>query len=174
MEEDAIQPAPLNSAPAPISNFGPSFSTRKPCTGDSQVCSTIRIVMVHCTSESAAPVVFWNDGTNSVQTYCGLEITIMTTKPMRSWIQRVAAVSAASRSIVPSVGDPKVRAWVMGAPPAGEEPVAAATQEWCHRPGLCNQIMLGQSADFKGYSGSWSRARQHPRRPLPQFWAILA
>ena len=84
MEDDAIQPAPLNSAPAPISNFGPSFSTRKPCTGDSQVCSTIRIVIVHWTSDRSAPVVFWNEGTNRVQTYCGLEITIMTMKPMSS------------------------------------------------------------------------------------------
>ena len=104
MEDDAIQPAPLNSAPAPISNFGPSFSTRKPCTGDNQVCSTIRIVIVHCTSESAAPVVFWNDGTNRVQTYCGLEITIMTMKPMMSWTQRVAAVSATPISMVSRVG----------------------------------------------------------------------
>ena len=39
------------------------------------------------------PVVFWNDGTNSVQTYCGPEIVIITMKPSKSWIQRTLAVS---------------------------------------------------------------------------------
>ena len=73
--------APLSTAPAPISNLGPNLSTRHPCTGDSHVCSTMRIVIVHCTSESNEPVVFCNGAVNKVQTYCGLEIVIMTMKP---------------------------------------------------------------------------------------------
>src|SRR2546422_10393947 len=95
MYEDAIQPAPLISAPRPISTFGPIFSTRKPCNGDSQVCSTIKNVIVHCTSERIALVDFWNDGTNSVQTYCGLEIAIMTMKPIKSCIQAAELEAAA-------------------------------------------------------------------------------
>ena len=59
-------------------------------------------------------MVFWNEGTNRVQTYCGLEIAIMTMKPSSSWSQRVPAPAAApakSRSIVPYV-----RAQWSGAP----------------------------------------------------------
>src|SRR6516162_7454087 len=90
MYDDAIQPAPFTNAPSPIRSFGPKRSTRNPCIGASQVCKTIKMVMVHCTSERIAPVVFWNDGTNRVQTYWGLEIVIITMKPKRSWIQRAA------------------------------------------------------------------------------------
>src|SRR3984893_7080985 len=62
------------------------------------------MVIVHCTSDRITPVVFWNDGTNSVQTYCELEIVIMTMKPRRSWIQRALLPAASeSRSIVPNV-----------------------------------------------------------------------
>src|SRR4029453_16287764 len=61
----------------------------------------MRIVMVHCTSDRIAPVVFWKDGTNSVHTYCGLEIVIMTMKPSSSCIQRaLAAVPAIPGEIV--------------------------------------------------------------------------
>ena len=55
-----------------------------------------------------------------------------------------------------------------------EGPVEAASQERCHHPGAGHQITPSQPADFKGYFRSCSRARQHPRRPLPQFWAVLA
>ena len=66
---------------------------RNPCSGESQVCRTIKEVIVHWTSERIEPVVFWNDGTNKVQTYCGLEIVIITMKPNNSCIQRALAAS---------------------------------------------------------------------------------
>ena len=44
---------------------------------------------VICTAGSAAPVAAWKGLTNSVQTYCGLEMAIMTTRPSRSWTRLV-------------------------------------------------------------------------------------
>ena len=37
---------------------------------------------------------------NSAQTYCGLEIAIMQTRPSRSWIQRVDAAGTAMGALV--------------------------------------------------------------------------
>ena len=64
-------------------------SISQPCTGEKKVWSTISIVKATCTAARLAPVVAWNGFTNSVQTYCGLEIVIMTRRPRASWIHRV-------------------------------------------------------------------------------------
>jgi hypothetical protein len=38
-------------------------------------------------------VLSWNGFTNSVQTYCGLEIDIIAIRPSNSWIHRVDEVA---------------------------------------------------------------------------------
>src|SRR6185312_325629 len=85
---DSTQPNPESAQPAITSFCGPKRSTSQPCSGDSQVCSTIRIEMVTWMAARLPPVAVWNGFTNRVQTYCGLEIAIMATSPRVSWIQR--------------------------------------------------------------------------------------
>src|SRR6202030_1125417 len=90
-EADSIHPSPVNAAPKAISAFGPNRSTSQPWAGENSVWRTINTENVICTVGSPAPVAAWNGLTNSVQTYCGLEMAIMTTRPSRSWTHLEAA-----------------------------------------------------------------------------------
>src|SRR5579864_565517 len=71
-------------------NLGPKRSTSQPCKGASQVCSTMSTENVIWIAGRPAPVAAWNGATNSVQTYCGLEIDIIAISPRLSWPQRFA------------------------------------------------------------------------------------
>src|SRR5207253_4972306 len=77
-------------------NFGPKRSTSQPCSGASQVWSTIRTENVIWIAGRLAPVAAWNGATNKVQTYCGLEIDIMAINPRASWTHLVAGKAAAA------------------------------------------------------------------------------
>ena len=83
-EAESTQPSPVSAAPRAISAFGPNRSTSHPWAGDNSVWRTIKTENVICTVGNPAPVAAWNGLTNSVQTYCGLEMAIMTTRPSRS------------------------------------------------------------------------------------------
>src|ERR1700684_4498688 len=88
---EAIHPRPVSAAPIATSALGPNRSTSQPSAGENSVCTTISTEKVICTVGSPAPVAAWNGLTNSVQTYCGLETAIMTTRPSRSWTHLEAA-----------------------------------------------------------------------------------
>jgi hypothetical protein len=81
---ERTHPSPVSAAPTATSVLGPNRSTSHPCAGENNVCSTISSENVICTVGSSAPVAAWNGLTNSVQTYCGLEMAIMTTRPSAS------------------------------------------------------------------------------------------
>src|ERR1700722_14586656 len=90
-EAESIHPRPVNAAPKAISVFGPNRSTSHPWAGENSVWRTISTENVIWTVGSPAPVAAWNGLTNSVQTYCGLKMAIMTTRPSRSWTHLEAA-----------------------------------------------------------------------------------
>src|SRR4051812_36736564 len=78
----STQDRPDSSPPRPISSFGPNRSTSQPWNGEKKVCRTI-------SSENVTPSVVPSGLVNSVQTYCGLKMAIMQTRPSPSWTQRV-------------------------------------------------------------------------------------
>ena len=71
-------------APADSNIRGPNLSIRKPWNGDRNVCATIRIAKVTCTSVSDALSKVVNSVVNKAHTYCGLEMAIMATTPKQS------------------------------------------------------------------------------------------
>src|SRR5580693_2014143 len=90
-EAESTHPSPVSAAPTAISALGPNRSTSHPWAGENSVWRTISTENVICTVGSPAPVAAWSGLTNSVQTYCGLEMAIMTTRPSRSWTHLEAA-----------------------------------------------------------------------------------
>src|SRR5581483_12477417 len=76
------------------SSLGPKRSTRYAWNGEKKVCRMMSKEKVNCSSASVVPS-FWLSGpVNSVQTYCGLEIDIMTMRPSTSCNHRVDAADA--------------------------------------------------------------------------------
>jgi hypothetical protein len=80
----STQLRPVSAPPAESSRRGPKRSTSNPWHGERNVCTTIRIekviwidVRLACSDPISGCV-------NSVQTYCGLEITTMQTRPRSS------------------------------------------------------------------------------------------
>src|SRR5262249_21388287 len=94
--DESTQPNPDMIVPSAIRNRGPNLSTKNPCTGEEKVCRMITSEMVNWIAGRAAPVVVWNGLTNSVQTYCGLEIVIIAMKPNSNCSQRLDEIAGAS------------------------------------------------------------------------------
>ena len=76
-----IQLNPVISTPNESSSLGPKRSTSTPCHGERNVCTTIRIENVICSSGSVERSPEVSGCVNSAQTYCGLEITIIQMTP---------------------------------------------------------------------------------------------
>ncbi|MNS96853.1 hypothetical protein D3C86_1092040 [compost metagenome] len=90
-EAASTHDSPASTVPAAISRRGPKRSIIAPWNGEKNVCSTISSENVTCNSESGTPSLAASGLVNRVQTYCGLEIAIMQTRPSNSCSQRVRA-----------------------------------------------------------------------------------
>jgi hypothetical protein len=51
-DDARIQLNPVKMAPAASNNLGPNFSIKKPCSGDKNVCSTMKMEKVTCSCDS--------------------------------------------------------------------------------------------------------------------------
>src|SRR5471032_3240533 len=87
--EARIQLKPDISVPTEISRLAPKRSMRPPWNGEKNVCNTISIEKVICSSDSGTPSLAASGLVNSVQTYCGLEIDIMQIRLISSCTQRL-------------------------------------------------------------------------------------
>jgi hypothetical protein len=76
-----IQLTPVMMAPSESRRRGPNLSIRKPWHGERNVCSTMSSEKVTWSCASSTPSCFVIGVVKSAQTYCGLEMTIMQTRP---------------------------------------------------------------------------------------------
>src|SRR3954463_3962641 len=87
-----------------MSRRGPNRSTRPPWNGEKNVCRTISSENVTWSVESATPYFAVSGLVNNVQTYWGLEIVIMQTRPNSSCVQRLW-IGTCAAALLGSVSD---------------------------------------------------------------------
>ena len=80
----SIQLAPLSTVPMAINRRGPNLSISLPWKGEKKVCRIISSEKVSWISASGTPSLAINGFASSAQTYCGLEMEIMHSKPSAS------------------------------------------------------------------------------------------
>jgi hypothetical protein len=95
--EASTQLRPESAAPMVSSRRGPKRSTRKPCAGERNVCTTISSEKVTCAWASVEPSASVTGRVKSAQTYCGLAIITIDTTPIANCHWRLARAGADAR-----------------------------------------------------------------------------